>query len=99
MTIKSKFDPSEPLLVRLPRAAELSGVPLGWLQKSFMETPPKGTPPCPPHIRLGRSIYIIAAQLPEWVASLQTTPPSPPPVQRSRGRPRKADAIASRHGQ
>jgi len=95
---KLSQDRSAPLLVRLPQAAEISGVPLGWLQKSFMEQPPKGAPPRPPHVRVGRAIYVIADRLPEWVASKEANQSPAPPIKRERGRPRKADAVTARRG-
>jgi hypothetical protein len=81
-----------PLLVNLPAASLLTGIPLSTLRKSFMRTPPKNVPSPPPHKRIGRAVYIVADKLESWVLSL----PSPEPVKK-RGRPTKAEQIAKRN--
>lgn len=61
-----------PHLVRIPAAARLIGLPVSLLRKSFISERkrPKNVPPPPPHKRIGRSIYILIDQLPEWVEAL-----------------------------
>jgi hypothetical protein len=80
-----------PLLISLPEAATISGIPLSTLRKSFMRVRPGNVPAPPPHRRIGRSIYIIAAKLEMWILSL----PAPDPIKK-RGRPTKAEQIAKR---
>ena len=59
-------------LVRIPEAAEITGLPASLLRKSFIreEKRPKNVPPPPPHKRIGRAVYILADALPAWVESL-----------------------------
>lgn len=61
-----------PKLVRVPEAAEITGLPLSLLRKSFMreDKRPENVPPPPPHKRIGRAIYILTAELHGWVESL-----------------------------
>jgi hypothetical protein len=89
--------PQGPLLVRLPAAAAITGIPLGWLEKSFMANPPKGTPPRPPHVRIGKAIYIIAERLQDWVRELQSIEAMNPPVSpRKPGRPSNQEKYGRR---
>lgn len=88
-----------PLTVRIPDASVLTGIPKHVLEKSFMQPDkrPRGIPAPPPHVRLGRAIHILVAELPGWVASLagEVQPSSAPAVLR-RGRPTKAEQVARR---
>lgn len=91
----------QPLTVRIPEAASLTGIPEHVIQKSFMQPNkrPRGIPAPPPHVRVGRAIFIVVAELPAWVASLgDGTSPSMAPVLAAprRGRPTKAEQIARR---
>jgi hypothetical protein len=90
-----------PLTVRIPEAVELSGIPEHVFQKSFMrpDRRPRGIPAPPPHVRVGRAIFILTAELPAWVASLGGgSPPSNtvPEAPRRRGRPTKVEQVARR---
>lgn len=59
-------------LVRIPEAAEITGLPASLLRKSFIreEKRPKNVPPPPPHKRIGRAVYILADALPAWIQNL-----------------------------
>lgn len=83
--------------VRVREAADITGVPLHIIRKSFIrpDKRPKNVPPPPPHKKLGRSVLIIAAELPAWAASIGAPVPTGQPKAK-RGRPTKVEAIARR---
>jgi hypothetical protein len=86
-------------LVRIPEAARITGSPESLLRKSFMreEKRPINVPPPPPHKRVGRAIYILADQLPEWIQNLDTrSGPNGTIGSRRRGRPTVVERIARR---
>jgi hypothetical protein len=60
------------LLVRIPEAAQITGLPSSILRKSFMreERRPPNVPAPPPHKRIGRAIYIFSSELPAWLDNL-----------------------------
>src|SRR5689334_10644736 len=62
-----------PHLIRLREAAEITGLPLSLLRKSFMaaEKRPPNVPCPPPHKRIGRAVYILADRLGDWIAALE----------------------------
>ena len=82
-------------LIRIPEAAEITGLPASLLRKSFMreEKRPKNVPPPPPHKRIGRAVYILADALPAWVQNLGV----PASEHHRRGRPTVAERIQRRH--
>lgn len=85
------------ITVRVPEAAAICGLPPHVLKKSFMcpAKRPKGIPAPPPHVRVGRAIFIFADKLPEWVAGLGglvVQPAAPAKL----GAPTKAQRIAKR---
>ena len=90
------------LLVRIPEAAQITGLPSSILRKSFMreERRPPNIPPPPPHKRIGRAIYIFARELPTWLDNLGR-----PNVGRGqthytrRGRPTVAERIIRRQNE
>jgi len=88
-----------PHLIRVPEAAQLTGLPVSLLRKCFMreDRRPKNVPPPPPHKRIGRAVYIIAHRLPAWVESLGTF--SVTDGKRKRGRPTVAERIARREAE
>jgi hypothetical protein len=86
-------------LVRVPEAARITGLPRSLLRKSFMseDKRPKNVPPPPPHKRIGRAVYILANELPAWIASLgEPCVTSGPEEPRRRGRPTAAERIMRR---
>jgi hypothetical protein len=64
------------LLIRLPEAARITGLPVSLLRKSFMreDKRPKNIPSPPPHKRIGRAVYVLASELPAWVENLSKRP-------------------------
>jgi hypothetical protein len=68
--------------VRVDEAAEITGLPASLIRKSFIAEPkrPRNVPPPPPHMRIGRAVYIIRDQLPTWLASLGEGPRKSVPV-------------------
>ena len=87
------------LLIRLPKAAEITGLPLSLLRKSFMceEKRPKNVPPPPPHKRIGRAIYILARELPGWLERVGKPTSSIEQIERRRrGRPTVAERMIQR---
>ena len=80
-----------PLLVDVPTAAQLTGLPVSTLRKSFMKVRPANVPPPPPHKRIGHAVYIVADKLQGWVETL-----SAPEPMRKRGRPTKQEQISRR---
>lgn len=85
-----------PITIRIPEAAELTGIKKHTIQKSFMARRPRGVPPPPPHVRVGRAIHILVADLPAWVASIGGVQPAPCESSPRMGRPTKAAKIAAR---
>ncbi len=83
------------LLVSVVDAARITGLPVSLIRKSFIreEKRPKNVPAPPPHKRLGRSVYILAEELPAWVKSLGTVSDG---TRRKRGRPTVTERIAAR---
>src|SRR5258708_13012380 len=73
---------TSPHLIRVLEAARVTGLPPSLIRKSFMreDRRPNNVPPPPPHRRIGRAIYILAAELPAWVRSLGSPPSTPPPA-------------------
>lgn len=86
------------LTVRIPDAAALTGIARHVLVKSFMrpDRRPKGIPAPPPHVRVGRAIYILVDELPAWVASLARPNTTAPVVPKKIGAPTKAERVAKR---
>lgn len=86
--------PQHAHLVRIPEAAEITGLPASLLRKSFMreEKRPKNVPPPPPHKRIGRAVYILADALPAWVQNLGVRASE----HHRRGRPTVAERILRR---
>ena len=87
-------------LIRVPEAARLTGLPQSLMRKSFMreEKRPRNVPAPPPHIHIGRAVYIFADKLPGWVASLGIAMVTTAPAKR-RGRPTVAERIARRESE
>jgi hypothetical protein len=86
-------------LIRIPEAAEITGLPPSLLRKSFMceERRPKNIPNPPPHKRIGRAVYILANQLPAWVESLGRQPENFGQAEKKyKGRPTVIERIARR---
>ncbi len=79
--------------VRVDEAAEITGLPASLIRKSFIaETKrPRNVPPPPPHMRIGRAVYIIRDQLPAWLATLGDGTRKPEPA-----RPRRSQAATER---
>lgn len=50
----------------------ITGLPVSLIRKSFIEDRkrPANVPSPPPHMRIGRSVYIIRDQLADWVTTL-----------------------------
>ena len=87
------------LLIRIPEAAAITGLPPSLLRKSFMceEKRPKNVPPPPPHKRIGRAIYILARELPVWIERFGRPPADLEHIkQRRRGRPTVAERMIQR---
>lgn len=84
-------------LIRVPEAARIIGIPQSLLRKSFMreDRRPANVPTPPPHIHIGRAVYIIADQIPAWLETLGAAQGNPRPTRR-RGRPTVAERIAQR---
>lgn len=82
-------------LIRVPEAARLTGLPRSTMRKSFMreDRRPKNVPPPPPHVRVGRAVYILADKLDTWIMSIGAPIA---PQKRTRGRPTVAERIALR---
>ena len=88
-------------LIRVPEAARITGLPPSTLRKSFMrdEKRPRNIPLPPPHKRIGRAVYIIARELPGWIASLdRASTMTEMNHKRGRGRPTVAQRITRREG-
>lgn len=85
-------------LIRVPEAARLTGLPQSLLRKSFMreDRRPKNVPPPPPHLRIGRAVYIYAGRIPGWLSDIGIALPANAPAKRRRGRPTVAERIALR---
>lgn len=86
-------------LIRIYDAARITGLPQSLIRKSFMreEKRPRNIPTPPPHKRIGRAIYIIANELPNWVQNLNTPAEIPGPARiHRRGRPTVEERIARR---
>ena len=83
-------------LLRVPEAARLTGLPPSLLRKCFMaeHKRPRNVPAPPPHVRVGRAVYVIASKLAAWAESLSANQ-----GQRKRGRPTVAQRIARRQQQ
>jgi hypothetical protein len=81
----------------VPEAARLTGLPRSLLRKSFMreDRRPKNVPPPPPHVRVGRAVYIVADKLAAWVETIGSPLPAAG-QKRRRGRPTVAERIALR---
>jgi hypothetical protein len=79
--------------VRVDEAAEITGLAASLIRKSFIAEAkrPRNVPPPPPHIRIGRAVYIICDQLPAWLASLGEGTCRSVPV-----RPKRKEAAAER---
>jgi hypothetical protein len=60
-------------LIRMADAAQITGLPISLIRKSFMSEVrrPPNVPGPPPHKRIGRAIYILADRLEDWVAGLE----------------------------
>jgi hypothetical protein len=88
---------SPTIFLRVPEAAAAIGLPTSFVRKTFIRADrrPKNVPPPPPHRKVGRSVYIIAAELPGWAAAIGTPSVTEAPTPR-RGRPAKAEVIARR---
>lgn len=88
---------SNPILVKVSRAAEISGYPKSFIRKTFIreELRPKNIPPPPPHQRRGRAVDIYADQIPSWVKAVEAFLAG---VGRKskRGRPTVAERMAQR---
>jgi len=82
-------------LIRVPEAARLTGLPRSMLRKSFMreDRRPKNVPPPPPHVRVGRAVFILADKLDAWIISIGAPIA---PRKRPRGRPTVAERISLR---
>ncbi len=92
-------DAPAPQLVRVAEAARITGLPKSMLRKTFIreDKRPKNVPPPPPHKRIGRSVYILADRLSEWVRSLESSAQGLRPLPHARkGRPTVAERIARR---
>lgn len=97
-----------PLFLTVKQAAEVIGMPLSLLEKSFMDPAkrPSYAPEPPPHVRNGRSIYILTAELPAWARALVERPKVQAPTQtttldappKKRGRPTNAELHAREGG-
>jgi hypothetical protein len=87
-----------PHLIRVREAAQITGLPISLIRKSFMreDKRPENVPPPPPHKRIGRAIYILADELSLWVRSLGKSPPTPTTKMRRQGRPTVSERIARR---
>jgi len=86
-----------PLFLSVKQAAEVIGMPVSLIEKSFMDPAkrPAYAPPPPPHRRQGRSIYILTDGLAAWALAL--TVPTEPCIldkPRRRGRPTRAEQVA-----
>lgn|SRR5487761_59740 len=86
------------LLIRIPEAAEITGLPPSVIRKSFMreEKRPRNIPPPPPHKRIGRAIYILARELPAWIERFGRPSNLEPLKRKRRGRPTVAERIIER---
>jgi hypothetical protein len=84
----SPFDPKHVYFVRVNEAAEITGLPPSLIRKSFIAEAkrPRNVPAPPPHMRIGRAVYIIRDQLPAWLATLVDGSPKSDPVQPKRRR-------------
>ena len=85
-------------LIRIPEAAEITGLPASLLRKSFMrdDKRPKNIPPPPPHKRIGRAVYILADELVTWIEGIGGPVKSGQKAKRRRGRPSVAERIMLR---
>lgn len=86
-----------PVLVKVQRAAELSGYPKSFIRKTFIceAKRPKNIPPPPPHQHRGRAVYIYAEHIPSWVKSVEVFLAQQNRKGKS-GRPTVAERIARR---
>jgi hypothetical protein len=84
--------------VRIPEAAQITGLPASLIRKSFMreEKRPRNVPAPPPHRRIGRAVYILADELAAWVESLGKLREAETPEGRRRGRPTVAERTSRR---
>jgi hypothetical protein len=88
---------THPILVKVQRAAEISGYPTSFIRKTFIreELRPKNVPPPPPHQKRGRAIDIYADRIPAWVEEVQIFL-AQQGRKGNRGRPTVAERIARR---
>ncbi|MGE3476794.1 MAG: hypothetical protein AB7H70_13405 [Rhodospirillaceae bacterium] len=88
---------TSPILVKVSRAAEISGYPKSFIRKTFIreELRPKNIPPPPPHQRRGRAVDIYADQIPTWVKTVEAFLAAQG-RKGKRGRPTVAERIAQR---
>jgi predicted DNA-binding transcriptional regulator AlpA len=85
-------------LIRIPEAAEITGLPASLLRKSFMREGkrPRNVPPPPPHKRIGRAVYILADELLAWIEGLGRSADIGPREKLRRGRPTVTERINRR---
>lgn len=95
--IASSSQGDTPILVKVQRAAELSGYPKSFIRKTFIceAKRPKNIPPPPPHQHRGRAVYIYAEQLATWVKEVELFIAAQN-RKSHRGRPTVAERIARR---
>jgi hypothetical protein len=86
---------ASPILISVPQAAEIAGIPKSFLRKCFIDPKkrPRNVPSPPPYIRRGRAISIIAADLLGWVRGLGLGNATD---RRRPGRPTVSERIARR---
>jgi hypothetical protein len=84
-------------VVRVPEAARITGLPASLIRKSFMceEKRQKNIPSPPPHVRIGRSIFILADQLSHWLLCIGSQGAAGNSL-RKRGRPRLSERMVRR---
>ena len=85
-------------LLTIPEAARLVGLPLSTFRKSFIspDKRPKRLPGPPPHVRMGRAIYVLADKLPLWIKELATASDFGGYGKRRPGRPTVTERRAAR---
>lgn len=100
--VETKISQATAHLVRVPEAARITGLPKSLIKKSFIceKKRPKNVPSPPPHKRIGRSVYILADKLSEWVKNLEEqTFTAQREAKRRKGRPTVAERIARRQSE